>query len=81
MPKMVKFLGYDPISSVPTNLGEKLLQFRKSYGLNQEELARQIGIDPTTLSRVERGRVNSSTTVKEKISKFLMKNLPRNEVL
>jgi DNA-binding XRE family transcriptional regulator len=54
MPRIIEFLGYDPVSSVPKNLGEKLCQYRKSHGLNQKQLAKMIGIDPTTLSRLER---------------------------
>ena len=76
IPTIIEFLGYDPISTETTTLGEVPLRYRKSRGVNQKELAKQIGIDPTTLGRVERGGVNSSATVKEKISKFLLKHLP-----
>ncbi len=38
-----------------------------------------IGIDPTTLSRVERGKANASANMRDKIKEFLLKNLPREE--
>lgn len=39
-------------------LGQKLLKYRRDQGMTQKELARQIGIDPTTLSRLERNSGN-----------------------
>jgi DNA-binding XRE family transcriptional regulator len=71
MPKIIEFLGYDPTASVPTTLGERLRKYRKSHGLNQKQLAKMIGIDPTTLSRVEGGRVDCPTAVKNNILMFL----------
>jgi DNA-binding XRE family transcriptional regulator len=53
-PKVIVFLGYDPDGREPNSLGEKVLQYRKSTGVIQKELAKRIGIDPTTLSRLER---------------------------
>jgi transcriptional regulator with XRE-family HTH domain len=79
MPKIIEFLGYDRISVVPKTLGEKLFQYRKSHGLNQKHLAKMIGIDPATLSRVERGRTDSSAGIKDKISKFLLQNLTQKD--
>ncbi len=37
-------------------LAEKLLRRRRASGLSQAELARQAGIRPETLNRIERGR-------------------------
>jgi transcriptional regulator with XRE-family HTH domain len=58
MPKILEFLGYDPAPSEPATLGEKLLKYRRERGMTQKELARRIGIDPTTLSRLERNKDN-----------------------
>ncbi|MBI2618779.1 MAG: transcriptional regulator [Ignavibacteriales bacterium] len=54
VPRILDFLGYDPAPAEPRTLGEKLLKYRKDRGITQKELARRIGIDPTTLSRLER---------------------------
>ena len=53
MPRVIQFLGYDPLP-VPKSLAEKLLAHRKTLGLSQSAMARRVGIDPTTLSRLER---------------------------
>ena len=58
MPKVLEFLGYDPALSEPKALGEKLLKYRRDRGMTQMELAWRIGIDPTTLSRLERNKGN-----------------------
>ena len=57
-PEVLEFLGYDPTPNEPKNFGQKLLKYRRDRGMTQKELASQIGIDPTTLSRLERGRGN-----------------------
>jgi transcriptional regulator with XRE-family HTH domain len=72
LPKIIEFLGYDPM---PTNfkaLHETLLQYRKSRGMTQKELAKQIGIDPATLSRLERNRSRCFQEVLRRVSDFLV---------
>jgi len=54
MGKIIQFLGYNPIPT-GTTIGERLVAHRKSRGLTQKEFARQIGVDPCTLSRWELG--------------------------
>jgi len=56
IPRIVEFLGYEPPFVQPATLGEKLLEYRKARGITQKELACKIGIDPTTLSRLERNQ-------------------------
>lgn len=52
--KVVEFLGYNPFSE-STNLAERLVNCRKARGMRQKDFARQLGIDPSTLARFERG--------------------------
>ena len=54
MPRVVRFLGYNPAPEAET-LGGKLTRWRASRGISQEKLARQFGIDESTLARWERG--------------------------
>ena len=54
MGKIIQFLGYNPIPT-GTTIGERLVAHRKSRGLTQKEFARQIGVNPCTLSRWELG--------------------------
>lgn len=54
LPQVITFLGYDPFSA-PESLAETLLMSRKAAGITQKEMAKRLGIDPTTLARLERG--------------------------
>ena len=53
--RIIVFLGYNPLP-VPTTLAGKLLTYRKCLGLSQSAMAKKLGIDPTTLARMERGK-------------------------
>ena len=51
IPKIIKFLGYNPFDSKPQTLGEKLLYCRRILGISQKQLAQKLGVDPTALAR------------------------------
>ena len=55
MPKIIKFLGYLPEDLEKLPIGDRIVALRFAHGIRQEDLARKIGVDPTTLSRWERG--------------------------
>jgi transcriptional regulator with XRE-family HTH domain len=55
VPRITEFLGYASPQPHPNTLGEQIKQYRILRGISQKELAKQIGIDPGTLSRLERG--------------------------
>jgi transcriptional regulator with XRE-family HTH domain len=67
LPRIIEFLGYVPLSILPEKPGEKIAFYRKMAGLNQEELARQLGIDPTTLWRWEKGKSQPSKKLLEQL--------------
>jgi len=71
LPNIIEFLGYDPSASDQNTIGGRLLQYRKGRGITQKELAKQIGIDPTTLSRLERNRGECLQSVLEMVRTFL----------
>lgn len=52
--RIIRFLGFDPSSEADTTLGQRIIAYRARFGLTQKELAEQLDIDPTTLSRLER---------------------------
>jgi transcriptional regulator with XRE-family HTH domain len=52
--KIVEFLGFNPFDLGDT-IGERIVNFRRARSLSQKDFARQIGVDPTTLARWERG--------------------------
>jgi len=49
-----QFLGFNPFQNGDT-LAHRLANHRKALGMTQKEFARQIGVDPSTLARWERG--------------------------
>jgi transcriptional regulator with XRE-family HTH domain len=52
-------------------LGEKIKTLRKQHGLSQEDLAAQVEINPTHLSRLENGRYQPSIEVLRKLAEVL----------
>ena len=53
-PTVIGFLGYDP-SPEPTSCGEGLRVARRRVGLSAKALAKEIGCDPETVAKWERG--------------------------
>jgi DNA-binding XRE family transcriptional regulator len=45
---VLKFLGYDPRPGTK-NLGEKIKQYRTRHGMGQRELAKRLGVDPSSI--------------------------------
>ena len=72
LPGVISFLGYDPSNGDLQTLGAKVLYYRKRRGLSQKELAKLIGIDPTTLSRIERNRGRCSTSILQGVAEYLI---------
>jgi len=55
IPAIVRFLGYDPFPEAKT-LPQLLLAKRRAMGWSIKEAAREIGVDPCTWSKWERGQ-------------------------
>ena len=53
-PAILVFLGYDPHPE-PQTLADRVIATRRRRGLSRRKLARQLGIDESTVSRVEAG--------------------------
>jgi len=54
MAGVVRFLGFNPLPEGYT-MAQRLVNRRKAQGLTQKEFARQVGVDPSTLAKWERG--------------------------
>jgi transcriptional regulator with XRE-family HTH domain len=51
-PGIIEFLGYDP-NPAPVTTGEKLLAFRRTFGISRRKLSKQLGVDEGTLWKWE----------------------------
>ncbi|PIU56435.1 MAG: transcriptional regulator [Chloroflexi bacterium CG07_land_8_20_14_0_80_45_17] len=71
LPRIIKFLGYSPFENSPQTLGQRVLNYRRLYGITQKELAHRLGIDPTTLARWERDKGRPMKRQMEKLVAFL----------
>lgn len=56
----------------------KIENIRKERGINQEELAKEMGVSRQTISSLENGRYNPSITLAYNIAKFF--NLTIEEI-
>ncbi len=78
IPAVISFLGYDPFAPDGKSLAGELRRYRVKHGLTQKELARQIGIDPATLSRIQKGGHKSFKSVISKVVSFIESGAARN---
>ena len=58
-------------------LGTQLRFLRKERDLTQEQLAEKIGVHPTYIGKIERGKSNLSTIMLFKLSRALGTKLPK----
>ena len=79
LPAIVSFLGYGPFEASGESLGERLLDYRKQSGLSQKKLAKAIGIDPSTLSRLEENNPRCFNKVVKMAADFLCRANPRED--
>ena len=65
---IVDFLRYIPNIFPQKTIGEKLIYYRKVFGLSQKKMAQQLGIDPGTLRRWEKNLGRHKSEVLEFLS-------------
>ena len=70
LPKIYNFLGYNPLQGNATTIGEKVKQYRIQKGLSLGKLAQELGVDPSTLARWERGESEPPEKLKKLVSFF-----------
>jgi transcriptional regulator with XRE-family HTH domain len=71
MPKVVAFLGYDPRQEAG-NLGERIRALRERQGLSQAALAEKLGVNVSTVTAWELGRVRKRfAKVRRRFEEFL----------
>ena len=71
LPGIMSFLGYCPYEPAP-NWGMRLRVIRHKFlGWSHEKMARAIGIDRSTLTRIERDDSRVSRRVRDKVNRYL----------
>lgn len=70
MPGIIRFLGYNPLPAA-NGRGERLLRHRTSLRLTQEDAARHLGVDPSTLAKWERGEREPTGVLLGRVKRFL----------
>jgi transcriptional regulator with XRE-family HTH domain len=71
MPKVVAFLGYDPREEAGL-LGLRIRALRERKGLSQTALASKLGVNASTVTAWERGRVRKLfPAVRKRFEEFL----------
>ena len=71
LPSIILFLGYSPLEASVQSLEERLRDYRRKTGLSQKKLAEAIGIDPSTLSRLEKNCSRCFKKVVKKAADFV----------
>jgi len=70
VPRIVKFLGYIPFDTEFENLGQKIRAYRQFMGLRQKDLARQLGVDPSTIHHWEKGKHKPERRLLKELAAF-----------
>jgi transcriptional regulator with XRE-family HTH domain len=71
LPQIFQFLGFNPLKSNATSLREKIKQYRIQRGLSLRKLAKELGIDPGTVAKWERGRSRPRDEQETRLRKML----------
>ena len=76
IPSIIAFLGYVPYDTRSGSLAKRILACRRVMGLSQRELARRVGVDPSTLGCWEREGGRPSKKLMARAEAFLRERTP-----
>jgi transcriptional regulator with XRE-family HTH domain len=67
IPKVIDFLGYDPLPDSAPTTGQQIKLYRRKHGLSIKILAKILNIDQTTLARWEKGESKPMEKLKKRV--------------
>ena len=56
MPKIIEFLGYNPVTYENVTIGGRIKHYRITSGLSHKKMGQIIGVDAATISTWETGK-------------------------
>jgi DNA-binding transcriptional regulator YiaG len=69
-PRIIAFLGYDPLA-VPTTFAQEVWKLRWRTGWTQRQLAARLGIDESTIRDWERGQHRASRRLGSRFARIV----------
>jgi DNA-binding XRE family transcriptional regulator len=67
IPRIIEFIGYFPFDS-PADQGLAIRTYRKATGITRKLMAKELGINPSTLAKWEKGKGKPSSELLEKVN-------------
>jgi transcriptional regulator with XRE-family HTH domain len=74
IPTIVQFLGYVPYDTSNQDFGKKIAVRRCFLGLRQKDLARLIGVDPSTIKHWEKGEHRPEKRLLKRLAALFINN-------
>ena len=71
IPRIIEFLGYTPFFGEGEGFVQQIVEKRRALRVRQEDLARQLCIDPSTLARWEQGKGRPLKKHLHRLNEFL----------
>jgi transcriptional regulator with XRE-family HTH domain len=65
-------MNYIPWDTSYKSLGEKIRAYRRLFGLRQEDLACQLGVDPSTVRYLEKNKHKPGKRLSKEITAFFL---------
>ena len=66
-PKIISFLGYNPLPGTPPNFGQEIKFYRRNHGLSIKQIVKVLSVDPATLAKWERGKTVPGANMKNRL--------------
>ena len=73
VPRIIKFLGYNPFKVETKTLAGRVKNYRLLNGLNHEKMAKLLGVDPATVSTWETGKFKPDWQNLNRLNEMLSK--------